>query len=130
MAEYKLQSSLGILGEKIAVRYLRGKGYRILDTNYYHQAGPRTGEIDIVAQKGDKLSFIEVKTRLRERNRPALLPEEQVTRAKLRKLDKTAQRYLREKRKEGLDYSFHVVTVCYNPESQFAEIRHLEDVFF
>ena len=49
----------GRLGEKLAARYLRKKGYRILAKNYR----TRYGEIDIVARDGGVLCFVEVKTR-------------------------------------------------------------------
>ena len=49
----------GRTGEDIARRHLRKKGYRILHSRY------RTpyGEIDLIAKRGDILSFVEVKTR-------------------------------------------------------------------
>lgn len=130
MAHYKLQSPIGVIGEKLALRYLEGKGYRILDTNYYPAQGKRAGEIDIVAQKGDTICFIEVKTRQISDAPGDIIPEEQVTRSKLLKLQRAASRYLREKGLDEAAYGFHVVTVCYNPKSQHAQIRHLEDVFF
>lgn len=44
---------LGIFGENIALNYLKKKGYRILDRNYFKKwaSGPFKGEIDIIAQK-------------------------------------------------------------------------------
>ncbi|MBP5618294.1 MAG: YraN family protein, partial [Clostridia bacterium] len=49
----------GERGEKLAARYLRRKGYRILERNFQ----TRFGEIDLIARKGDQLVFVEVKTR-------------------------------------------------------------------
>ena len=49
----------GIIGEKIAQGYLKNKGYKILETNFY----TKRGEIDIIAKKGKSIVFIEVKTR-------------------------------------------------------------------
>lgn len=51
--------SLGYIGENLAEKYLRGRGYEILDKNFT----VRGGEIDIVARKGGVLVFVEVKTR-------------------------------------------------------------------
>jgi putative endonuclease len=53
----------GARGEKLACRYLRRNGYKILYRNFRGRSG---GEIDIVARDGDTLVFIEVKTRSRE----------------------------------------------------------------
>jgi putative endonuclease len=49
----------GRRAEALAILWLRLKGYRILDRNLRHPVG----EIDIVAQRGDTLVFIEVKAR-------------------------------------------------------------------
>ena len=51
--------STGERGEDIACRFLRAKGYGIVATNWRC----REGEIDIVAQDGATLVFVEVKTR-------------------------------------------------------------------
>jgi len=48
----------GKLGEQCAVAFLEKSEYRIVERNYRS----RQGEIDIIAQKKDKLVFIEVKT--------------------------------------------------------------------
>ena len=50
---------LGKRGEDLATEYLMKKGYKILERNF--RAGKC--EIDIVAKDGQKLVFVEVKTR-------------------------------------------------------------------
>ena len=50
---------LGDWGEEKAARYLRRKGYRILDRNF----SCRQGEIDIIAEKSGVVAFVEVKLR-------------------------------------------------------------------
>jgi len=88
----------GNFGEKIAERYLKDKGYEILDKNYSFRisGNPQKGEIDIVAKKSDIISFVEVKL-LRN---PAMLisPEEKVDFWKQRKLVKTAESWLMKKK--------------------------------
>ena len=49
----------GVWGEIYAARYLRNNGYRIVTGNFRS----RLGEIDLVAQKGSYMCFVEVKTR-------------------------------------------------------------------
>src|ERR1700719_1438922 len=53
----------GALGEKLACRFLRRNGYKVLYRNF---RGRRGGEIDIVCRDRDTLVFIEVKTRTRD----------------------------------------------------------------
>ena len=67
----------------MAGRFLQEKGYRLLDANYRC----RWGEVDIVAQEGDELVFVEVRTR---RGVEYGTPEESVTAAKSRRLIATA----------------------------------------
>jgi putative endonuclease len=50
----------GAHGEKLACRFLRRRGYKILYRNF---RGRRGGEIDIVCRDRDTLVFVEVKTR-------------------------------------------------------------------
>lgn len=54
---------IGELGEDIACKWLKNKDFLVVDRNYTK----KWGEIDIVAQKGNKIHFIEVKSsRLRQ----------------------------------------------------------------
>jgi putative endonuclease len=51
-------TTIGREGETRAVNFLVGKGIRILERNYR----TRSGEIDIIAQEGETIVFIEVKS--------------------------------------------------------------------
>ena len=53
------EQRLGELGERLAAEYVQKKGMRILEHNYRI----RGGEIDLIAQDGREVVFIEVKTR-------------------------------------------------------------------
>ena len=53
------RTSLGLWGEKQAARYLKRRGYRVLDARFRC----REGEIDLIAREGDFLCFVEVKLR-------------------------------------------------------------------
>lgn len=77
----------GKLGEDLAKNYLVQQGYRILHTNW------RYGhlEIDIIATKENYIHFIEVKTRTTSYHG---LPEEKVSRTKLKNLQTAASHYL------------------------------------
>ncbi len=77
----------GNLGEKLAREMLVQRGYRIVDTNFRCPHG----EIDIIAQHGETLVFIEVRTKT---TLEYGTPEESITPAKRRKIRTTAMYYL------------------------------------
>lgn len=81
------RKELGSLGEKLARDFLKKNGYRIRETNFRC----REGEIDIIAQKGDYLTFIEVRTKT---STDFGTPEESMTFAKKDKLIASAMAYL------------------------------------
>ncbi len=129
MGTFHGASELGNFGEELGCRYLKEKGYRIRETNYCNTGGRRLGEIDIVAEIGQELVFIEVKSRLK-RGEEIILPETNITPEKLRKLDRIAKHYLREKRCLERSYHFDALSVLYDPVAKKASIRHLEHIFF
>ncbi len=77
----------GRAGEAEAAAYLSECGYRILARNYRTTAG----EIDIVAEEGETLVFVEVKTRS---GLGRGLPREAVDRGKIRRMTRAAYQYL------------------------------------
>lgn len=115
---------VGRAGEKAACRYLKKNGYHILDCNYQRAGGKIIGEIDIVAQKGETIAFVEVKTR---KSTAFGLPCEAVTKSKQHKIIKAAYTYIEEK---GLcaNYSFDVIEVLHNG-TKITELRHLPHAF-
>jgi putative endonuclease len=129
MGKFTLQSGIGSLGEELGCRYLSQKGYKILQTNYCNTSGRRLGEIDIVAQKGKEIVFVEVKTRFGS-EQSTFVPEANITPAKLHKLERIAAHYLREKQCESAPYHFDALAIIYNEASKKAFIRHLDHIFF
>lgn len=81
---------LGDAGERVAVRYLKRAGFRILVRN----ARSRIGEIDVIAMEGNCIVFVEVKTRS---SAEAGHPTEAVTPAKQRQLTRTALAWLKQR---------------------------------
>ena len=120
--------SIGSRGEDIAERFLKKKGYRILARNYKNSTGYCLGEIDIVAREEDTLVFVEVKT-YKKTLRAHARPEEQITRAKLHKLNRVAQIYLAESNRKDAPYRFDAVSVLLDPHNEQKEVRHLKNIF-
>ena len=96
--------TVGKAGEEAAVQYLLQRGYHILQRNYRC----RFGEIDLIAQDGSTLAFIEVKTRRSQKFGPAAAA---VTLQKQRHLVKASQVYLIRERKAYELCRFDVVTI-------------------
>lgn len=77
----------GQQGEQLAASYLEQQGYVVRERNWRYGA---VGELDIVAEEGATLVFVEVRTR----HGAAGLAEESVNRTKQRKLVTLAYAYL------------------------------------
>lgn len=94
----------GKYGEEIAAEYLIKLGYRIVENNYRN----RFGEIDLIAEEGGTLVFIEVKLRnLISYGHPAAA----VDTWKQQRLIKTAAGYISDKRFSDKPCRFDVVSV-------------------
>ena len=96
---------VGAEGERFAAGHLRGLGYRILERNVRFK---RRGEIDIVAEEGGDLVFVEVKTRRVKGEYSALW---NITPAKRRKLIQLARLYCAERGASERAMRFDVIGV-------------------
>ena len=114
------QLELGKLGEKLAAEHLLDKGYTILARNYSFGRA----EVDIVAQDGDQLVFVEVKTR---ESSYLSDPEYTIPMKKQRQVVKASDAYVKEHDLEN-ESRFDVITVIVN--RQYTKIDHLEDAFY
>lgn len=114
---------LGRWGEDRAVEYLRNKGFTLRAANWKC----RFGELDLVADDGTYLCFVEVKLR---KNAVCGSAAEFVDRRKQEKLRVTAELYLTRHR-TGLQPRFDVIEI-YAPrgtDTERPEIIHLENAF-
>ncbi len=122
---YKDRKSIGKLGEKLAGRFLKGKGYVILVYNYRK----KWGEIDIIAKKQDTYYFIEVKTRVIRgksyENLDALhiYPHDSINEKKLHTIEKVGESYLSE---NDAPYEIHILNVYLQEDLKEATIEHLD----
>jgi putative endonuclease len=119
----------GNIGEDIACQFLEQKGFKILERNHL-----RTwGEIDIIAEKGNTVRFIEVKAVTREnlpdisRENNDYRPEEQVHPTKLRKVARTAEMYMNAMN-DDRNYQIDVIGVYMDVKNRKARCRLFEQV--
>lgn len=115
---------LGNTGEDLAVKYLKGQGYKILGRNFRYK---RFGELDIIAEKSGNLVFIEVKTRIGSNNDSAFKPEDNITYFKQKQLIKLAKIYLANK-KIPIDTSWQIdiIAIEINPLNNYSNLRHIQ----
>jgi len=125
-------TSAGTHGEALAAAYLEKNGYTVLARNYKNDRGYRVGEIDIVARKSKTIVFVEVKTRViaTESELSTVLPEANITPAKLRKLTRIAQIYLAHHALRNADYRFDAIALWIDEMGTCRQLKHMESIFF
>jgi putative endonuclease len=102
----------GVRGETYAYWYLRRLGYIFIARNYAPSRAK--GEIDLIGFDGETLAFVEVRTRLAVRDKPAL-PELSITKEKHAVLIRTAHYFLRERHLKECPMRFDVVAIDNTP---------------
>lgn len=114
-------NDLGKWGEQLAADLLVTKGYAIAERNW--RAGNM--EIDIVAMKGARIVFVEVKTR----SDSGFDPADAVDRRRVMRMVRAADSYVRS---HGIPHEvqFDVVFVVGSPLGDVPpRIEHIEDAF-
>jgi len=122
----------GNFGEKVACKYLRAKGYEILETNYSKICDSKLrGEIDIIAKKEGVIHFVEVKSQKASAFGGSFLAEDRVNFKKKRQLIKFSQKWLSENNL-ALDskWQIDVISVKIDFKNKKAKIRHFENAVF
>ena len=109
-------------GEALAVAHLKARGYEILAQNYRAVRG----EIDLVAQDGDCIVFVEVKTR---RSLKFGLPQAAVTVQKQRQISKVALAYLQTHNLFDAPCRFDVIAIHLSPQLEVLKLEQIESAF-
>jgi len=140
---------IGDIGENIACRFLMKRGFEIIEQNY----NKKWGEIDIIAKKGDKLHFVEVKSVTRESlnnvssETDEYRPEDNLHPWKLKRLSRVIQTYLlnyngnrkvsylpdksageTNNKNDGVDWQFDVIVVYLDLKGLQAKVNYMEDI--
>lgn len=116
------RKSLGNLGENLALKYLKNKGYKFIDRNFRS----RFGEIDLIFQDDKTLVFVEVKTRF---SHSYGKPETAVTPRKINSIIKTGQYFklLHPDLPESL--RIDVVAINLDPkEKKLLSLKHIKNI--
>ena len=112
---------IGALGEYIAARELRVKGYDVLSINYSNNVG----ELDIVAQKLPYVCFVEVKTR---RGDTMLRPADAVDFHKQENIKSAAASYMNKYKVKAL-LRYDIFEVYLDNDNNLIKTNHIENAF-
>lgn len=115
----------GRLGERLARLHLEDGGYDILQTNFR----TRYGEIDIIAQRGAIVAFVEVKAR---RSRRHGEPFEAVGFRKQNQIRRMAEMWVAAHNGPALSecsFRFDVASILLHEDDRTADIEYIEDAF-
>lgn len=116
----KQTMEFGLVGERVAERWLRRRGFSVLQRRY--RSGHR--DIDLVMQQDSLIAFVEVKAR-----RGAVFgdPVEAVNWKKRNELIRSALTWIDRHGRPGEAYRFDVVGVLVDGER--IRVRHVENAF-
>ena len=122
---------IGETGEHVAVKFLMKHDFLILDRNYTK----KWGEIDIIAEKDKKLYFVEVKSVSRETLKDVLHetnsynPEDNMHPWKLKRISRTIQTYLLDKKiSDEKEWQVDLLVVYLCQKEKKAKIEVVSDI--
>jgi putative endonuclease len=112
---------LGDAGERMAERVLADQGWEILDRKWRGSAG----EVDLIADDGDLIVFVEVKTRRGESHGRA---EESVSRSKCGRLLQLGEEFIQAHPEHGERFwRVDLVAITLDRNGAVARTTHIED---
>ncbi|WP_288438306.1 YraN family protein [uncultured Chryseobacterium sp.] len=113
-------NDFGKIAEDMAADYLKKNGYKILVRNFRFQKA----EIDIITEKDNLIIVVEVKARSTD---AFMLPQEAVTKTKIKSIVSAANHYLEEFNKDN-EVRFDIISVLPD-ENKHLIIDHIKDAF-
>jgi len=119
----------GEIGENIACKFLVKQGFSIIDRNYTK----KWGEIDIVAEKQNKLYFIEVKSVSRDlsvsHGTDTWRAEDNMHPWKMKRMSRTIQTYLLSKKiPDDKEWQVDLLVIYLDLNNKKAKIKRIEDL--
>ena len=124
MKQKQETQTTGNIGEYLAAKFLKERGFDIVETNYRK----KWGEIDIVAEKNRILHFVEVKATV-SRETSGYRPEENIRLWKKQRMARAIKTYLLD-RNVSYETEFLVDVIALNLDffSKKAKVRWVKDV--
>jgi len=113
-------NDFGKIAEDLAANYLQKNGYKVLSRNFRFQKA----EVDIIAEKDDFIIIVEVKARSTD---IFMLPQEAVTKTKIKSIVSAANHYLEEFNRQN-EVRFDIISVLPDEQKNLM-IDHIIDAF-
>lgn len=113
-------NELGEWGEQVARDYLIAHGYKVMERNTH--VGHK--ELDIIATRGTRMVFVEVKTRASDLDEALDAVDEKKIRRMVRAADSFLQRF-----DAPYEYQFDIIAVVGSPQGGHT-LHHFPDAFF
>ena len=120
MAKDNRRRALGELGERLAAEHLSAKGYRIRERNFRTAAG----EIDIVAEAGGVLAFVEVRCR---RGSSMGTAAESLSPAKQRRMVEMAEAYGQARDDLPEQWRIDLIAIDFESGGRLVSLVHYEN---
>ncbi len=116
----RARKNLGDSGERVAALYLEQHGCKILA----HNVRTRAGEIDLIAEEGEEIAFVEVKAR---RGTAYGSPEEAVTPRKQLQLVNLADAFMSQQPElAGRPWRIDVVAIQLDRSGKVVRLNHIK----
>ncbi|WP_434751700.1 YraN family protein [Paenibacillus amylolyticus] len=113
----------GRIGEDEACRWLKEQDYCIVQRNWRC----RSGEVDIIASRGELLIFVEVRSRSSYSRFGT--PQESVDQRKIQQVRSTAAIYIQMNEEHARQIRFDVIAVMINHVGEISSVNHVENAF-
>ncbi len=117
----KISNPIAVKGEELATKFLREKGYEVIERNFRKGYG----EIDVICIKDKTLVFVEVKTRT---SNAYGTPFEAISYFKLKSLLKTAEFYKVLNPKLPDTMRIDAISVMLDNSNNLSSIEHIENI--
>lgn len=112
------KKEIGQLGESVAEKYLKDKGYKLISRNWQS----KIGEIDLIFKHDKTLVFVEVKALVKASN--DFNPEMHFNYFKQNKMRQLAKLYINFKGLSNISFQIDLVAVEINTIGKVLNIRH------
>lgn len=119
----KKNKQTGRWGESVALKFFIKKKFKLLERNFHC----RWGEIDLILKKGNKIHFVEVKTRQSESKGK---PYEAVNYYKLKSLKNAINYYILKNHLTNFKLSLDVVSIQTDSKKNIISFDYFENCLY